>query len=200
MNEKTVQEINLIRDILNETVITDDISLVTYNPRVNTAKIREENLSFEKALNPKDKNISTVINSFNQASVAISAAVTSYGRIHISRIKRGILEFNGKIYYSDTDSVVTNLKLADELVDSKEIGKLKLENIVSKAYFISNKLYCLVLDEGTIVIKAKGLNSNSLTLKDFERMYNEPNYTHQGTKTTAIRQYAQAHVIIKDNL
>lgn len=61
--------------------------------------------------------------------------------------------------------------LSENLVDSKEIGKLKLEYVVSKAYFISNKLYCLVIlsknGEKSVIVKAKGIYKNSLKLEDF---------------------------------
>lgn len=56
----------------------------------------------------------------------ISAAVTAYARIHINKIKLYIISKGGIIYYSDTDSVVTNLELPDYMVNSNELGKLKL--------------------------------------------------------------------------
>lgn len=63
--------------------------------------------------------------SYPSVSVAISAPVTAYGRIHINKIKKDILNLGGKLYYSDTDSIVTNIELPKEMVDTKEIGKLK---------------------------------------------------------------------------
>lgn len=42
-------------------------------------------------------------------SVAISAARTAYGRIHISKLKLGIISKGGKRYYSDNNSIVTDI-------------------------------------------------------------------------------------------
>lgn len=58
-----------------------------------------------------------------------------------------MLDLGGNIYYSDTDSIVTDIQLPAEYVDEKEIGKLKLEYLVDKGYFISGKTYCLILNK-----------------------------------------------------
>lgn len=42
-------------------------------------------------------------------SVPISAAITAYGRIHISKLKMKVMSMGGNIYYSDTDSLVTDI-------------------------------------------------------------------------------------------
>ena len=81
----------------------------------------------------------------NNVSVVISSAITSYARIHI-KIKLAILKLGGLLYYSDTDSIVTNKKTPYNLIDSTELGKLKLEygGFLAEGYFITNKTYYLV--------------------------------------------------------
>ena len=74
-------------------------------------------------------------------SIVISAAVTVYARIHISKLKLDILKLGGKIYYSDSDSIVTNIQLPNNLVSDSQIGKLKLEHVLQEAVFISKKKY-----------------------------------------------------------
>lgn len=64
----------------------------------------------------------------SSTSIVISAAITAYARIHISRLKLEILKQGAELYYSDTDSIVTNKKLPDNLVSSKSLGLLKLEH------------------------------------------------------------------------
>lgn len=54
-------------------------------------------------------------------SIAVSAAVTAYARIYMHKIKAMILELGGKIYYTDTDSIVTNIRLPDHLVGNGAI-------------------------------------------------------------------------------
>jgi len=52
----------------------------------------------------------------DNTSIVISAAVTAYARIHISKIKLDILSKGGKIFYSDTDSIYIDRPLPDYLV------------------------------------------------------------------------------------
>jgi hypothetical protein len=83
----------------------------------------------------------------------------------------GILNSGGKIYYSDTDSIVTDLKLGDDLISPTEIGKLKLEHEISRAIFISGKSYCLETKDGKLVTKYKGVNSD-LTWDSYSTLLN----------------------------
>jgi hypothetical protein len=115
----------------------------------------------------------------------------------MSKIKLEILKRGGKIYYSDTDSLVTDFPL--ELIDSNLIGKglgqFKLEYLIKEAYFISNKTYCLSLYDNTNIIKTKGVLNNSLTLEDFKKMY----YLFEnvkGIKTTSKKNYIEGSVSI----
>ena len=99
--------------------------------------------------------------------------VTSYARIFMNKIKLKILKSGGKIYYSDTDSIVTDIDLntINPKLEGKELGQFKLEFIIKEAYFVSNKTYCLVLNNNKTIIKTKGVLSDSLTLDDFKTMY-----------------------------
>nr|YP_009327836.1 hypothetical protein [Epichloe festucae]APB96795.1 hypothetical protein [Epichloe festucae]APB96855.1 hypothetical protein [Epichloe hybrida] len=89
----------------------------------------------------------------------------------MAKIKLEILNKGGKIYYSDTDIIVTNIELPESMVNNKDIGKLKLEHKVKEAYFISNKTYCIIDNNDELTKKAKGVNRNQLTLKDYKDMY-----------------------------
>jgi len=97
-------------------------------------------------------------------SLPISAMITGYAAIFMSQF----LNIPGnKCYYSDTDGIVLEKPLDPKYVGN-EIGKFKFEGHISKGYFISPKLYCLILNNGEIVIKSKGVPKNYLTEKDFE--------------------------------
>ena len=61
-------------------------------------------------------------------NVAIAAAVTAYSRVIINTYKLKALELGLEIYYSDTDSLVVNGPLPEDMIDSSILGKLKLEN------------------------------------------------------------------------
>ena len=74
----------------------------------------------------------------------------------MNKIKLKILKKGGVAYYQDTDSIICDILLEDELVGD-EIGKFKLEHEIKKGYFISSKTYCLVRKDGKVIIKSKGV-------------------------------------------
>jgi hypothetical protein len=89
-------------------MISNQKVLVNYVPKLDIDILESHNLDFIKVLNKyKDNELQTRDNT----SIVISAAVTAYARIKISKIKLDILSRGGKIYYSDTDSIVTNKPL-----------------------------------------------------------------------------------------
>lgn len=94
--------------------------LVTYVPKLDFDIIKSHNLDMLKILkSSKDKETQQKGNT----SVVISAAITAYARIHMCKIKSYILSKGGNIYYSDTDSIVTNMILSDIMVDKKSLFK-----------------------------------------------------------------------------
>lgn len=82
-------------------------------------------------------------------SVAITSAVTSYSRIFMNKVKLDILNRGGSIYYTDMDSIVTDIELDNSLIGI-EIGKFKLVCKVKKGYLISSKTYCIKKHEDSI--------------------------------------------------
>jgi len=54
---------------------------------------------------------------------------------------------------------------------NNEIGKFKLEFEVKEAFFISNKTFYLVLNNGESIIKTKDIINKFLNIKDFKYMY-----------------------------
>ena len=130
----------LMHKIMSYKVISKDNILVNYVPKLDYDIITDHGLDFMKLL---DKYKDSEIQSLSATSVAISAAVTAYARIHINKLKLDIISRGAKIYYSDTDSVVTDIELPKCMVDSNKLGFLKVERILDEAIFISNKLYWL---------------------------------------------------------
>lgn len=89
--------------------------------------------------------------------VAISAAITSYGRIFMSQF---LADPDITIYYTDTDSVWVDKPL-DPSVVGKGLGLFKLEHFAKEAVFIAPKVYgALILNEETNsiseLVKVKG--------------------------------------------
>nr|YP_009504235.1 hypothetical protein [Lactifluus hygrophoroides]AWX52960.1 hypothetical protein [Lactifluus hygrophoroides] len=97
-------------------------------------------------------------------SIGIAAAITAYSRIFMSKFKNNP---NINLYYTDTDSIYTDLKLDESFIDQKLLGKLKLEYFCEEAVFLAPKIYCLKTEKG-LIKKVKGLkDTSSLTLNSF---------------------------------
>jgi len=119
--------------------INDLNFLITYIPIVNKELCESHNLDYLKViLNEKNKKASSNLAVFKDISIVIASFVTAYARIYMHKIKLTILSVGGKIYYSDTDSIVTDLTLErlSEVLGGKigdKLGQLKLEHLEEKA-------------------------------------------------------------------
>jgi hypothetical protein len=140
----------------------------------------EEVVSFKNKHLVKFKNVYSLeeeLNSpFSNVNIAFSSAITSYARIDMSIYKhKDFLDSLGlKLFYSDTDSLYLNGPLPDSFVNSKILGKLKLEGIFTKGVFLAPKVYALQNEKGEI-IKIKGLSKksifeNNITLEKLEKL------------------------------
>ena len=105
-------------------------------------------------------------------NVAIASAVTANARIHMSQFKNNP---NFKLYYSDTDSFVTNKPLPEHLVDNKKLGLMKLEKVLTRFVSLGPKIYGGQTLDGNEFVKVKGLK-NMPTLDELEsKLYKESN-------------------------
>jgi len=213
VNNETFNEISLTKKVFGFKKITDNAILVTHGIDINESICTDFNLDFLDIIkNSSDKNLKNYNTTFKGVSIPIAAAVTSYGRIHITKIKNQILKKGGLIYYSDTDSIVTNIELPQDMVDPKVLGKLKLEHKIKRGYFITSKTYCLIdqdkqnsvyikapglnFDYGAITIISKGINSESINESDYVEMLKGNEVT--GLKTSSTTNYYEGSVLIKD--
>ena len=152
---------------------TLDKMLVTYDSEISKDLCEKFDEDFiekfiENIGNIKSKSLRE--DKFNNVSVAISSAVTAYSRIFMSKVKLDILNKGGKIYYTDTDSIVTDIKLDDNIVGGG-LGQFKLVHEIKEGYFISNKTYALKTTKGSIVKKSKGHYSKELSYNDYVNLY-----------------------------
>jgi hypothetical protein len=85
-----------------------------------------------------------------------------------------------KLYYTDTDSIFTDLD--PSLIDHKILGKLKLEYFCEEAVFLGPKSYCLKTNKG-LITKIKGLkNTDNLTIQDFKDLLEKDFYKIESHK------------------
>lgn len=92
----------------------------------------------------------------------LSVHVTALARAGLWKMLKACLDRGGRIYYTDTDSIVCS---GVELPTGGELGALKQEAVIRRAEFVLPKLYLVETDEdnkkkrreGKIRIKAKGM-------------------------------------------
>lgn len=102
------------------------------------------------------------------SAVQLSAAITACARIYMyPYISRD------DCYYTDTDSVVLGNPLPEEMISSTELGKFKLETMVSKGIFLAPKSYKLETPDGNIT-KQKGATKDSVTPEWFDSQFADP--------------------------
>lgn len=187
----TNRKINSIQEINSDTF------LVNYNPLVDFDICLTHGVDYTKALiENNNSNIEKNIDLFQDVSIIISALVTSYARVYMLKIMKDIINAGGSIYYTDTDSIITDIELDSTLI-GKELGKFKLEYDIKEGYFISNKTYCLLLNNGNTIIKCKGIKNDSLTLNDFKTLYFGSTDVC-GLKKSTLTDLSKGSVIIQD--
>jgi hypothetical protein len=125
-NEESIQDI--IKLDTHTVVVTGGVSIAKYN-------------QVEDIYHGLDVNI------------AIASAVTSGARVIMSKVKNNP-EFD--LYYTDTDSVVINKPLPQEMVGSS-LGQFKLEHEITKAVFLAPKVYGFETINGQEIVKIKGV-------------------------------------------
>lgn len=143
--------------IINDIIGLNDHFLIQMKDQDNI--ILDDGIALKKAFN---------------INVCIASAITSYARDYMAQFKNNP---DLKLFYSDTDSIYTNLnpnqmdKLYPGIVNSKGLGKLKLEGIYKRAIFIAPKCYALEDLEGKVTYKVKGLIKNvKLAISDFDSL------------------------------
>jgi hypothetical protein len=113
-------------------------------------------------------------------NIAIASAITAGGRVHMSAIKNHP-DFN--LYYSDTDSWVTDAPLPSYMV-GPNLGQVKLEYEIDRAVFLAPKVSGLITTEGKEIIKVKGVHHEvvenihindleQLLIEDSSRLFNQ---------------------------
>jgi hypothetical protein len=188
--------ITTTRIVKDSKMIDDNLYIDCYIPSINKEICDKFGVDFTKALNYEKYDDIKDVKSYKTVSITTAAAVLSYARIHMARIMLYIINNGGTIYYHDTDSIVTNFKLPEDLVNQKELGKLKLEYIIKKGLFVGDKTYCIVPIEGKTVKRAKAIKSEYLTYDDYLKMYNME-VLENAIKVSSVRDITQGSVLIK---
>jgi DNA polymerase type B, organellar and viral len=139
-------------------------------------------------------------------NIAIAASVTANARIFMSKIlvdPAAYFNLPGLIiYYTNTDSIVTNMPLPAEFVGN-ELGQFKLEHVFEEAVFLAPKVYGgLVWNEETQsmteIIKAKGYKG-TLTYAELKSLLVKGSALELNHEIW-LRSYEAGNITIKDSL
>jgi DNA polymerase elongation subunit (family B) len=111
-----------------------------------------------------------------KSNIAIAAAITSKARLKLYEGFLEVINAGGRLIYCDTDSIFAAFK-KDNNVEDRFLGKnvkfdtSKPNTIISDSIFINPKTYGLVLNDGSEIIKIKGINTNTLTFKGLKSCF-----------------------------
>jgi DNA polymerase type B, organellar and viral len=189
------------RVLLSQQIINENTYWITYYPNISESICIDHGVDYLKALELEiNKNINIKPYIYDNISISTSAMINSYARIEMNKIKLDLLKKGANLYYSDTDSLVIDKNIDITYLIGSEIGKFKLEHDINEAYFISNKTYCLKLndDKDTLIIKAKGVNSRSLNIDSFKTLYWK-NEKIEVLKRSSFKNYTLGYVNINSN-
>lgn len=104
--------------------------------------------------------------------IHIASYVTAYARITLYKGFLSAINNGGSVYYCDTDSIATDVKLDSSIVDANEFGKYKLETYVDDAIFLQPKFYAETghdeNEKEVNTVKGKGIPRSVMTLYTFK--------------------------------
>ena len=95
--------------------------------------------------------------------VQVASYVTSRARLVLLKALRNADKL-GTVYYCDTDSIVTDVLLPNDMVDAHKLGYFKLESTPLKGVFLQPKVYAEVFE--TDEEKAKETIENDYNLRN----------------------------------
>jgi hypothetical protein len=107
-----------------------------------------------------------------EVSTPVAVFTTAYARMHMAKFK---MEYANNLYYSDTDSLILDCPLPDDMVGS-QLGQFKLEYKVKEGVFLAPqllKVYSLVLDNDTKVTKIKGSKTRDVPFNIIKDLLNK---------------------------
>ncbi len=163
-------------------------NIIFYSELENKVIIRYNNNVNKEIIKSIDiiENSNSFVDDIKQrgviSSIPIAAAITSWALINLSKYLN--MEDN-KLIYCDTDSVTLEKPLDNKYISSTELGKMKLEFILSEGIYISPKFYGLKNETGETVIKTKGIQKGKVNYQDLENLYNGKDLS---VKTTVFRK------------
>lgn len=141
-----------------------------------------------------------------KSNIALAATIAAKARIKLYEAQMEILLNNGRLLYSDTDSIFASFN-KDNMVEDKHIGKhiffdtLKKDTCIQDAVFISSKTYALKFYDNTELIKIKGINIRDISLFDLKsKFYSNETYINLTNNQFTKKNLLLEHFIISKSI
>lgn len=112
-------------------------------------------------------------NKIVNSNVAYASIITSKARIKLHKAFISVIENNGRLLYTDTDSIFAAYKTN---VDDKTHGEIvwdtkKNDTKIKEAVFVFPKTYAIIYNNNLSSIKMKGIHNPKISYKDFEKKF-----------------------------
>lgn len=163
-------------DLDNYSFLIKEEDLDNYN-NLNIISIKKINnlILLNVEIDNKLKNELFNINKKIKKNISIASSITSKSRIKLYRAQKDVINNNGRILYSDTDSIFAAYK---KNVLNEKHGEIfwdgsKNDTFIKDAVFISPKSYSLLYENDSEITKIKGFEQNSVNFNEIkENFYN----------------------------
>ena len=173
--------------------------LLSYEKEINKEICYDHSLDYKEVVSNYMNNSNNKFSeeNYHDVSVAISSCVTAYSRIYMNKVKLDVLSKGGSIYYTDTDSIVTDIKLDNNIVGA-DIGQFKLVHNIKEGYFISNKTYGIINEKDKEILRSKGVYKDEFTYDKLKSLYSGEEVKTNRYKTVKSFTKGSAVLFVKD--
>ena len=216
-NDKILTEfLNVLNQFKDENSIKKRIGKLLINSFYGRLALSDEmyNIKLVKELN-LHKSYGELNNLFiikqkilkkTKSNIALAAAIAAKARIKLYEAQMEVLANNGRLLYSDTDSVFASFD-KENLVENKTLGKhiffdtLKKDTCIQDAVFISSKTYALKFYDDTDLIKIKGINIKDVNFHDLKnKFYNNEDKISLSNNQFTKKNLSLEHFLILKNI
>jgi len=160
-------------------IVTDQIEVVGKEQAHNSM------LTFKR--NSEEKKSRSLIN----INTPLAIFTTAYARMFMAKYK---IDYKDNLYYSDTDSLVLDCPLPEELVGTG-LGQFKLEYKAKEGIFLAPKVYALKLEGDTDIIKIKGSKAKISYSQFTELLHKDSSYKLNQDKWMKDRTSSNIHIL-----
>lgn len=188
-NEKILFEfLNTLNQFKDNNSIKKKLGKLLINSFYGRLALRDDMFSIELVNELKHHKSYGMLNDFfiikkkiqksTKNNIAIAAAIASKARIKLYEAQQEVLNHNGHLLYSDTDSIFASFNKNNN-IENKLLGKYvyfdtnKYDTVIKEAVFMSSKSYAIKLFDETEIIKIKGINIKNVGFDEISyKFYN----------------------------